>query len=84
LTLVVIDHNSSMVLLAAMASVEWVPKDASMQEILLGIERMLNSLLTLGVRDNKSFLVVMFVMASMKLLPKEAFMQESVWLRCTL
>ena len=68
------DHNSSVVLLAVMASVEWVPKGASRQEIILGIERMLTSL-TLGVRDNNSSMAVMVVMVSVELVPKEASMQ---------
>ena len=66
LTLGVRDHNSSMVLLVVPASVEWVPKGASRQEIILGIERMLTSFI-LGVRDNNS--------SSVELVPKEASMQ---------
>ena len=65
------DHNSSVVLLAVMASVQWVPKDASMQEIILWIKRMLTAL---GVRDNNSSIVVMVVMASIEFLPEEASM----------
>ena len=70
----VMDRNNSVGLMAGMASIELVPKEAFMYETIW--EMMLTSL-TLGVRNNNRSMMVMVVLASVELMPKEVSMQEA-------